>query len=98
MPAQSVRTVQTSRHFASRVQARYRSGRPIGINADAAHHVEESRADLHGFFRDIDVSQLFELLVHRRQAASDVVCVTARCDIQEDATVWGPATRFHRWE
>ena len=45
----------------------------LGVDPDPAHHVVRRRPDLHRTGRDVDVGQLLELLVHRRQLAADVV-------------------------
>ena len=49
-------------------------GRPrgVGVDLDAAHHVVAGRADLHRLRGDVDVGQLLELVVHRRQPLEDL--------------------------
>ena len=42
-----------------------------GVDLDAAHHVVAGRADLHRLGGDVDVGQLLELVVHRRQPLAD---------------------------
>ena len=56
-------------------------------NLHAAHHVVAGRPDLHRLGRDVDVRELLELVVHRRQPASDELRVAARGDVEEDAAV-----------
>ena len=43
----------------------------VGVDLDAAHHVVTGRPDLHRLRGDVDVGQLLELVVHRRQPAPD---------------------------
>ena len=40
---------------------------------DATHDVMSGRPDLHRLFGDVDVRQLFELVVHARQLALDML-------------------------
>ena len=47
--------------------------RGVGIDLDPAHHVVAGRADLHRLLGDVDVGQLLELVVHRRQLAHDLL-------------------------
>ena len=62
-------------------------GRGLSVDAHAAHDVVAGRADLHRLVGDVDVGQLHELLVHRRQPALDVVGDAARGDVEEDAAM-----------
>ena len=59
----------------------------VGVDLDAAHHVVAGGPDLHRLGGDVDVGQLLELVVHRRQPLADVLGVTARGDVEEDAAV-----------
>src|SRR5262249_7565450 len=45
------------------------SGTGVRIDLDTAHHVVTGRADFHRFLGDVDLGQLHELVVHRRQPA-----------------------------
>ena len=58
----------------------------LGIDPDAAHDVVGGRPDLHRPLRDVDVGQLLELLVHRRQLAADRLGRQV-ADVEEDAAV-----------
>ena len=45
----------------------------IRIHMHAAHDVMGRRADLHRFLGDVDVAERFELMIHARQLALDVL-------------------------
>ena len=65
----------------------------MGVDAIAALDVVGGWADLHGFPGDVDVGQLFELVVHARQLALDVArrvgdLLLDPRDIEEHAAVW----------
>ena len=62
----------------------------LGIDPDAAHDVVGRRPDLHRPLRDVDVGELLELLVHRRQLAPDVLGRQV-ADVEEHAAVGRPA-------
>src|SRR5687767_1694304 len=49
------------------------------------------RTDLHRFFGDVDVGQLFELVVHAGEFLLDFFGRAARRDIEEDAAMWRAA-------
>ena len=53
------------------------------------------RADLHRLLRDVDVGQLLELVVHRRELLLDVLGRAARGDVEEDAAVRRAAAGLH---
>ena len=45
----------------------------LRIDLHTAHHVVRSRAHFHRFFRDVDVTELLELVIHARQLALNVI-------------------------
>ena len=59
----------------------------VGVDLDAAHHVVAGRADLHRLRGDVDVGQLLELVVHRRQLLADDLGRQPGGDVEEDAAV-----------
>ena len=59
----------------------------VGIDLDAAHHVVAGRPDFHRLLGDVDLGQLHELVVHRRQPALDLLGGQPRRDVEEDAAV-----------
>src|SRR4029450_10027644 len=68
----------------------------VGTTAHAAHDVMGRRADLHGLTGDIDIAQLFELMVHAGQLAFDVILRSRNAlldprAIQEDTAVGAAA-------
>ena len=65
----------------------------VRVDLDAAHHVVAGRADLHRLGGDVDVGQLLELVVHRRQLAPDRVGRQPGGDVQEHAAVRRAAAR-----
>ena len=72
----------------------------IAVDADAAHDVVRGRPDLHRRRRDVDVGQLHELVVHRRQLLPDVLrCVRQLFldpgDVEVDAAVRASAPLAH---
>ena len=95
VPAEPVRTVHAGRHLARGIQARHRRGGSVRVDADASHDVVKRRTDLHRLLCNVDVGELLELVVHRRQPAADVVGGPARRDVEEHTAVLGPASRLH---
>ena len=93
--AEAVRAMHARRDLARRVQPGHRRGFRIRVDADAAHDVVKRRTDLHLLLRDVDIGQFLELVVHRRQAAPDVLGRPARRDVEEHAAMLGPPTRLH---
>ena len=89
LPPEPVRAVHAARDLAGGEQARDADGRAgVGLDLDAAHDVVAGRTDLHRLGGDVDVGQLLELVVHRRQLA----CGSSRPaagvgDVEEDAAV-----------
>ena len=89
-----VRAVQAARDLAGGEEARHRRRAAVGVDAHAAHHIVTGRAHLHRIFRDIDVGELLELVVHRRQPLLDVVGGSARADVQKHPAVRAPPPRL----
>ena len=58
-------------------------GRRVGVDLDAAHHVVAGRPDLHRLLGDVDVGQLLELVVHRRQPLADLLGRQPAGDVEE---------------
>ena len=75
---------------ANRPGTRGRAG--VGVDLDAAHHVVTGRADLHRLLGDVDVGQLLELVVHRRQRRLISSVGMPRRDVEEHAAVRRAAT------
>ena len=65
--AEPVGAVHAAGALAHGVQARDRALLGVGVDLDAAHDVVAGRTDLHRLGGDVDVGQLLELVVHRRQ-------------------------------
>ena len=65
----------------------HRRGRGVGVDLDAAHDVVAGGADLHRLGRDVDVGELLELVVHRRQPAADLLGRQAGRDVEEHPAV-----------
>ena len=63
------------------------------IHANAAHEVVKRRPDFHRVRGDVDLGQLFELVIHRGELAFDEVRGPARSDVQEHAAVRRAASR-----
>ena len=82
--------MEPTRDLAGRIQARHAREPVIGSHPDAAHRVVHRRADLHRAGRDVDVGELLELLIHRRQLAAHALGGQV-ADVEEDAAV-GRAT------
>src|SRR5258708_26495902 len=61
--AQPVRAVQTRTALASRKQARYRRHLGLRVDQDSTHYVVGCWPDLHRFLCDIDIGELFELMI-----------------------------------
>ena len=85
--AEAIRAVHARRALARREETLDARLLRLGIDADAAHRVVRGRADLHRLLRDVDVAELFELVVHRGELALDVLGRAARGDVEEDAAV-----------
>ena len=89
--AQAVGAVQPGRHLAGREEAGHGGLGGVGVHAHAAHHVVAGRSDFHRLLGDVDVGQLLELVVHRRQPLADVVGGTPRIDVEEHTAVGAAA-------
>src|SRR5579863_6514147 len=81
VPAEPVGTVHATCHLAGGIEAL--DGRTLGLGVDpyASHHVMAGRTDLHRPGGDVDVGELFELVVHRREPALYVLGWPARGDV-----------------
>ncbi len=71
--AQSVRAVHPAADLAGGVETGHRRLLCLGVDLDPAHHVMRRGADLHGVRGDVDVRQLFELVIHAGQFLLDEV-------------------------
>ena len=87
--------MHAGRHLARGIQARHRRGGSVRVDADASHDVVKRRTDLHRLLRDVDVRELLELVVHRRQPALDVLGGAPRRDVEIHAAVRSPAPGLH---
>ena len=85
--AEPVGAVHAAGHLARREQAGHDRRGGVRVHLDAAHHVVLGRADLHRLLGDVDVGQLLELVVHRRQPAQDLLGRAPGGDVQEHAAV-----------
>ncbi|CFE42430.1 Uncharacterised protein [Mycobacterium tuberculosis] len=72
-------------------QAWHRGGAGVRVYFDTAHHVVTRRPDFHCLRCDIDFSELFELVIHRRQSPFDLGGCQPGCDVEVDAAVRGTA-------
>ena len=79
--------MHASTDFTCREKAGYHGGLGVRVDLDAAHHVVTSRADLHGFFRDVYIGQFFELVVHGGQPPADELGRAPASDVEEDPTM-----------
>ena len=71
--AEPVGAVHAAGDLTGREQARHRGRGGVRLDLDAAHHVVAGRPDLHRLGGDVDVGQLLELVVHRRQPPADLL-------------------------
>src|SRR5688500_15087889 len=97
---QPVRAVYSGRNFPGGKEARHRRHLAVTIHAHAAHDVVRRRAYFHGRLRDVDVGQLHELVVHRRQLLPDVLLSVRQLfldpgDVEVHAAVWTPPPLAH---
>jgi hypothetical protein len=67
--------------------AAYRPVTMLSAVSGSAHHVVTGRANLHRLLRDVDVGQLLELVVHRRQPSLDELLAAPGRDVEEDPAV-----------
>ena len=92
---EAIRSVHARRAFTRREEPHDARLLRLGIDANAAHRVVGGRPDFHRVGRDVDVAQLFELVIHRRQFFLDVLGGAARCDVEEHAAVGRAASGLH---
>ena len=85
--AEAVGAVHAAGYFAGRVETGHRRLLRLGVHLDPAHHVMRRRADFHRVLGDIDVRQLFELVIHARQFFLDEIGTLLRGDVEDDAAV-----------
>ena len=65
--------MQPGTHFACRKQAWHRRHLRVAIYPHSTHHVVRSWSDFHRLLRNIDVGELFELVIHARKLLFDVL-------------------------
>src|SRR5581483_9397116 len=78
-------------------------GRPTSANPHplyAAHHVMRRGTDLHRLPRDVDIAELFELVIHAGQLATDMLRGVRQLlldpgDVQKDAAMGATPTFAH---
>ncbi len=85
--AEPVGAVHAAGHLTRGVQPLDDALLGVGVDLDPAHDVVAGRPDLHRLRGDVDVGELLELVVHRRQPAPDELGAAARGDVEEDAAV-----------
>ena len=85
---ETVGTVHASGHFPGGKKSRDTGLLAVGIDTNAAHRVMARRADFHRLGGDVDVGQLFELVVHRWQFSLDCLGASLAGNVQEYASVW----------
>jgi hypothetical protein len=89
--AEPIGSVHTGGAFSSREKALDARLLRLGVDSDAAHRVVRRRPDLHRLLGDVDVAELFELVIHRRKLALDVLGASPRVNVEKDAAVRAPA-------
>ena len=65
--AEPVGAVHAASDFAGRIEARYRRLLRLGVDLHATHDVMRGRPDFHRVFGDVDLRELFELMIHAGQ-------------------------------
>ena len=90
--AEAVRPVHAAGDLTGCVEPGHAGRRGVGVDLDATHDVVARGADLHRLGRDVDVGQLLELVVHRRQPPRDLLGRQSRGHVEEDAAVRRAAT------
>ena len=93
--AETVGSVHAASRFTGRVQSGHGGCGGVGFDPDTAHDVVAGGADFHGLGGDVHAGQLLELVVHRRQAPTDVLGRAPRGDIEEDAAVGAAPAGLH---
>src|SRR5205085_5252525 len=73
IPAEPVCSVQPGTHFACRKKAWHRRHLRVAIYPHSTHHVVRSWYDFHRLLRNIDVGEVFELMIHARKLLFDVL-------------------------
>src|SRR5262245_40636488 len=97
--AEAIGAVDARGAFAGGEQAGDPRHLRIAIHADTAHHVVCRRAHLHRLGGDVDVAQLFELVIHAGQFLLDVLRSVGQLlldpgDVEVDAAVGAAASLF----
>jgi len=93
--AEPVGTVHAARAFACGEQARLRSAPVSGSTSIPPMTLVACRPDFHRFLCDVDLGQLHELVIHRRQPALDLFGGQPRRDVEEHAAVRRVAAGLH---
>src|SRR5205823_3006199 len=98
--AEAIGPIDPGRAFAAGKQARHARHLRIAVDADAAHDVMGRWTDFHRLTRDVDVAQLFELMIHAGQLPFDVLGRVGDLgldpgDVEVDAPVWGAAALLY---
>src|SRR5207249_4248969 len=83
----------SGRAFARGEQPRNARHLGVGIDVDAAHDVVSGRPDLHRLLGNVDVRQLFELVVHTRQLALDMLRGVGKFSLDPGDVEINPAVR-----
>src|SRR5215472_11097006 len=97
IPAEPVRAMESCAAFSCRKQAGDIRHLRIRIHPNPAHHVVRGWPDFHGFDRDINIRELFELVIHTRKLLLDVLgsvrnTVLNPRDVQKHPTMWTATT------
>ena len=84
--------METGGALAGGEQAGHGAHLRIGVHFHAAHHVVRGGAYFHGVFRDVEIAQLFELVVHAGELAFDDIGAVGQAlfdpgDIEENAAM-----------
>ena len=67
----------------------------LRVDPDTSHRVVRGRPYLHRLLGDVDVAELLELMIHRRELALDVFGAAPRVDVEKYAAVRGAAPSLH---
>ena len=70
---QPIRAMQSRRRFSRREKPGHGGHLRIAIDADSAHHVMRRGTHFHRLFRDVQIGELLELVIHAGQLALDVL-------------------------
>src|SRR5690349_22958524 len=98
IPAEPVRAMQSRAALSRGKQSGNVRHLRIRIHADAAHHVMRGWPDLHRLYRDVNVGELLELVIHAGKFLFDVLgsvrnAILDPRDVKEHTTV-GAASPF----